>query len=81
MGPERDLVTGEWRKLHSEELNELYSSTNKLSGHQIENEMGGACSAYGGEDRHIQGFGGKIILRWIFRKWDVRIWLNRAGSG
>jgi hypothetical protein len=25
-GPERDEVTGEWRKLHSEELNNLYSS-------------------------------------------------------
>jgi hypothetical protein len=46
--------------------------------------MGGACSAYGGEERRIQGFGGvnprerhnlqnpgvdgRIILRWIFRK-------------
>jgi hypothetical protein len=25
-GPKRDEVTGEWRKLHSEELHELYSS-------------------------------------------------------
>jgi hypothetical protein len=58
--PERDLVTGEWRKLHNEELNDLYSSTNTFSGHQIENnETGGACSAYGGEERHIHGFGGK----------------------
>ena len=24
-GPERDEVTGEWRKLHNEELNDLYS--------------------------------------------------------
>jgi hypothetical protein len=24
-GPKRDLVTGEWRKLHNEELNDLYS--------------------------------------------------------
>jgi len=23
-GPERDKVTGEWRKLHNEELNDLY---------------------------------------------------------
>ena len=27
-GPERDDVTEEWRKLHNEELNDLYSSTN-----------------------------------------------------
>ena len=56
-------------------------------GDKIEkNEMGGACSAYGGEERLIQGFGGgnlkerdhlgdpgidgRIILRWIFRRWD-----------
>jgi hypothetical protein len=25
-GPKRDEVTGEWRKLHSEELRDLYSS-------------------------------------------------------
>jgi hypothetical protein len=38
-GPKRDEVTGEWRKLHNEELHDLYSSPN------IVNEMGGACSA------------------------------------
>jgi len=27
-GPKRDAVTGEWRKLHNEELNGLYSSPN-----------------------------------------------------
>ena len=27
-GPKRDEVTEEWRKLHSEELNDLYSSPN-----------------------------------------------------
>jgi hypothetical protein len=27
-GPERDEVTGEWRKLHNEELHNLYTSTN-----------------------------------------------------
>jgi len=29
-GPKRDEVTGEWRKLHNEELNNLYSSPNAL---------------------------------------------------
>ena len=28
LGPKRDEVTGEWRKLCSEELNDLYSSPN-----------------------------------------------------
>ena len=27
-GPKRDGVTGEWRKLHNEELNDLYCSRN-----------------------------------------------------
>jgi hypothetical protein len=27
-GPKRDKVTGDWRKLHNEELHNLYSSPN-----------------------------------------------------
>ena len=27
-GPKRDEVTGEWRKLHNEEINNLYTSPN-----------------------------------------------------
>ena len=27
-GPKRDVVTGEWRKLHNEELNDLYCLPN-----------------------------------------------------
>ena len=55
-GPTRDKVTDEWRKLHNEELNDLYY----CSGDQIEkNEMGGGCSTYGGEERCIQNFCGE----------------------
>ena len=31
-GPKRDDVTGEWRKLHNEEVNHLYSSPNIIRG-------------------------------------------------
>ena len=42
-------VTGEWRTLHNEELNDLYFLTKYCSGDKIEkNDMGGACRAYGG---------------------------------
>jgi hypothetical protein len=30
LGPKRDEVTGECRKLHNEELNDLYSSPNMV---------------------------------------------------
>jgi len=45
-GPRRDEVTGEWRRLHNEELNDLYCSPNIVR--VIEkNEIGRACGAYG----------------------------------
>jgi len=35
--------------------------TQYCSGDKIEkNEIGGTCSAYGGEERRIHGFGGKV---------------------
>jgi hypothetical protein len=58
-GPKRDAVTGVWRTLHNEELDDLYSSP-IFSGGQIEkNVMGGTCSTYGGGVRCMQGFGGE----------------------
>jgi hypothetical protein len=49
-GPKRDEVTVGCRKLHIEELNDLYCSPNIFSGDKIEkNEMGGARSTYGVE--------------------------------
>jgi hypothetical protein len=73
------------RNLMSVLLTKYYSS-NKIE----RNEVVGACSTNGGEESCIQGFGGgklregdhlenpgvdgRIMLRWIFRKWDVRAW-------
>jgi hypothetical protein len=82
-GPKRDRVTGEWRRLHNKELNDLYSSPNIIWSDQIKNEVGGACSMYGGEGHtgfwwgalsegdHLEhpGIDGRIILKGIF-KWD-----------
>jgi hypothetical protein len=58
--PKRDEVTGEWRKLHNEELNDLYSFPNIVRGGKIKkNEMGWACGAYGRGERCAQGVGGE----------------------
>ena len=58
-GPRMDEVTGEWRKLHNEELNDLYSSPNIVRVIIEKNQMDGSCSACGEEERRIQGFGGE----------------------
>jgi hypothetical protein len=58
-GPKSDEVTGEWTKLHNEELNGLYL-TQYRAGDKIEkNEKGGACSTYGGRETCVQGSGGE----------------------
>ena len=58
-GPKRDEVIGEWRKLHIEELNNLYSTPNIVWVIKIENEMGEAYNAYGREEMCKQSFGGE----------------------
>ena len=91
-GPERDEVTGEWRKQHNEELNDLYCSPNIVRVIKIEkNEMGRACSTCGDSTRVYRILVGKLErkrpLRRPRRRWDDNIKMDlqkvsgRGGQG
>ena len=56
-GLKRDEVTGEWRRLHNEELCALYLLPNIRVIKSKKNQMGGTCGTYGVQERYIQGFG------------------------
>jgi hypothetical protein len=55
LGPKGGEVVGGWRKLHNEELLNLYSSpsTYNYNVQVKEDEMGRACSTNGGEEERI----------------------------
>ena len=53
-GPKRDEVTGEWRKLHNEELNYLYSLPNIVWVVKSRRMRWAGHVARMGEDRDVQ---------------------------
>jgi len=59
-GHKRDEVTGEWRKVHNEELTDLYSLPNNFQAIKLKRmRWAGHVACMGGEERCIQGFGGE----------------------
>ena len=94
LGLKRNEVTREWRKLHYEEISDLYSSPNVVRviksrrmrwvGHVC---VWGRGEAYIGfwlgnlkERDHLgdTGVDRRIILRWVFRKWDMGLWTGSS---
>jgi len=95
-GPKRDEVTGEWRKLHNEELNDLYCSPNivRIMKSRIMRWVGHVGRVGRGVHRVLVAKPqGKRPLGRPKHRWkdnikmglqDVGCWgfgLNRAGSG
>jgi hypothetical protein len=94
--PRSDEVTGEWRKLHHEELNDLYSSPNiiqviksrrmRSAGHvACIRERRGVYRVLVGKPEGKSplgwpGIDGKIIFRWK-GAWTEFIWLRKGTSG
>jgi hypothetical protein len=66
-GPKRDEVTGDWRKLHNEELHNLYSS-HKQNDQVKEDEMSRECSTNGSEEECIEDTGGEARRKETTRK-------------
>jgi hypothetical protein len=85
-GPERDKATGEWIKLHNEELHDSYSLLNNVrvvksrrmrwAGHVAHMGRGDVCTGcWWGSLRDRDNWGdpdldGRIILRGIFSNWE-----------
>ena len=60
-GPKRDEVTGEWGRLHNEELYDLYSTNNNCVIKLKRIRWAGHVAHVGrGEIQYVQDFGGEI---------------------
>jgi hypothetical protein len=58
-GPKRDEVTGQCKRLHNEELYDLYCSPYITRVIIKKNEVDRTCSMKAGGEWFIQGFGGE----------------------
>jgi hypothetical protein len=68
-GPKREEVAEGWRRLHNEELHELYATPHISKRVQIkEDEMDGTCSTHGIDDKFIKYFGWKTQRQETTRK-------------
>jgi hypothetical protein len=87
-GPKRDEMTGEWRKLHNEELNDLYSSHNIVRVVKSRRMRWAGHVARMGEDRGVHRVlvgkpERKRPLGRPRRKWEdnVKMTLQEVGGG
>jgi hypothetical protein len=71
-GPKRDEVTGEWRKLHNEELHNLYSSPNIIRQIKSRRMMWAGHVASRGKMRKVyKGFDEKVRKKGTTRKTEA----------
>jgi hypothetical protein len=87
-GPKRDDVTGEWSKLHNEELNNLYTSPNILRVIKSRRMRWAGRVAHMGEGRGVHRVlvgrpEGKRPLGRPRRRWEdnIRMDLREVGCG